>query len=184
MGMLYSTTFLTLDGVMSDPHVWHPAYASDESLRMLGDQIDAADAMLIGRRTYEEFASWWPGQDDSVPLARRTNAMPKLVVTATLDTVEWTNSTIVAGELFGAVKRLAADAQIAVPGSGTLVRALLDAGLLDEMRLYLDPLVVGHGRRLFDDVLPQISLELVQQSALPKGVMYLVYRPTAERAGG
>jgi dihydrofolate reductase len=83
--MLYSTTFLTLDGVMADPHVWHPAYASREALDLLESQVAAAGTMLIGRRTYEEFASWWPGQGDEVPLARVTNAIRKDVVTSTLD---------------------------------------------------------------------------------------------------
>jgi dihydrofolate reductase len=183
--VLYSTTFLTLDGVMSDPHLWHPAFVSAESLAILGEHLDAADAMLLGRRTYEEFASYWPNQDDSVLFARRTNEVPKHVVTRSIAAPEWTNSSVVGGDLLMEVSRLKqANAQIMLPGSATLVRALLNLGVLDEMRFYLDPIVLGHGQRLFDHGLVTISLELVDQRSLPKGVQYLAYRPTARHADG
>ena len=178
--MLFSSTFLTLDGVMSDPHIWHPAYSSDESLALLAEQMDEADAMLIGRTTYEELSSWWPDKDDSVPLAARTNAMTKYVVSRTLTSVDWNGSSVVDGDdLPGVVERLnATHDSVAVNGSARLVRALLAAGLLDEVRIYLDPLVLGTGLRLFDGTVPTTGLELVHQRSLPHGMQFLVYRTT------
>jgi dihydrofolate reductase len=182
--MLFSSTFLTLDGVMSDPHVWHPAYASDESVTLLAEQLDAADAMLLGRRTYEGFAAYWPHQDDSVPLARRTNEMPKHVVTSGRGPLTWTGATVVEGDLVTAVRRLAADHDLLVPGGAVLLRSLLAAGVLDEMRFYLDPLVAGRGVRLFADGAAPTRLELVDRRPLPKGVEYLAYRPIRDGADG
>jgi dihydrofolate reductase len=182
--MLFSSTFLTLDGVTSDPHVWHPAYASDESLALLGEQLDAVDAMLLGRRTYEGFASYWPDQDDTVPLARRTNEIPKHVVTSRRQPLTWTGATALAGDLVAAVRRLKADHELIVPGGAALLRSLLAAGLLDEMRFYLDPLVVGQGLRLFADGAATTRLDLVDRRPLPNGVQYLAYRPIRDGADG
>lgn len=183
--VLYSTTFLSFDGVMSDPHVWHPAFTSAESMQMLGEHLEAADAMLLGRRTYEEFASYWPNQDDSVPFARRTNEIHKHVVTRSIDALKWTNSSVVDRHFLIGVSRLKeANDQIMLPGSATLVRGLLNAGLLDEMRFYLDPIVLGQGQRLFEHGLSRIYLELIDQRALPKGVQYLAYRPIQGRTNG
>ncbi|HZM32601.1 MAG TPA: dihydrofolate reductase family protein [Acidimicrobiales bacterium] len=176
--MLYSTTFLTLDGVMADPHVWHPSYASPESLDLLESQVAAAGTMLIGRRTYEEFAAWWPDQGDDVPLARVTNAIRKDVVTSTLDRLGWNNAHLAGRDPVAAARRLVQDhGDVAVPGSATLVRALLAAGVLDEMRVTIDPYVAGAGSRLFPEKGPEVRLTLVDQRSLPNGVQYLAYRP-------
>lgn len=176
--MLYSTTFLTLDGVMADPHVWHPAYASDEALDQLDGQVRAAGALLIGRRTYEEFAAWWPHQPDDAPLARTTNAIRKEVVTSTLDHLDWHNAHLAGPDPVAAARRATeAHGEVAVPGSATLVRALLAAGLIDEVRITLDPYVAGRGLRLFEDGGPEVRLALVEQRSLPHGVQYLAYRP-------
>jgi dihydrofolate reductase len=176
--MIYSTTFLTLDGVMSDPHVWHPAYASPESLDLLESQVAAAGTMLVGRRTYEEFAAWWPDQGDDVPLARVTNTMRKDVVTSTLDRLDWTNAHLAGPDPVAAARRLvAAHGDVAVPGSATPVRALLAAGVLDQVRVTIDPYVAGAGTRLFPDGGPDVRLTLVDRRSLPNGVVYLAYRP-------
>ena len=181
--MLSSSTFLTLDGVMSDPHVWHPAYASDESLALLAEQMDRADVMLIGRRTYDEFASWWPHQGDDVPLASRTNAIPKRVVTSARGPLDWHGASRLEGDVVPAVRALKDQVgDVALAGSGTLFRALLAAGLIDEMRITLDPLVLGTGLRLFAGV-PVTGFELVERIDLPKGVQYLAYRPVRRDDG-
>lgn len=175
--MLYSTTFVSLDGIVSDPHVWFPRFASDESLALLADHMDDAGAMLIGRRTYEEFAEWWPRQPDSVPLATRTNAMTKYVVSTTLRSAVWHGSELLpADDLAGAVAGLRERHRtVAVAGSATLQRWLLRTGLLDEMRLYLAPVVLGGGLRLFDGTVPPAELQLTDRRALPNGVQYLAY---------
>jgi dihydrofolate reductase len=180
--MLCSSTFLTLDGVMSGPHVFHPTYASDESVAMLDEQAAAADAMLVGRRTYDEFAQYWPYQDDSVPLAARTNALPKFVATHRTDALEWGDATAV-DDLGALAARLRDEGRLVmVPGSATVVQALLAAGLLDELRITLDPTLAGSGRRLFADGGPPVALALVERRALPNDVQYLVYRPTTPPA--
>jgi dihydrofolate reductase len=175
--MLYTTNFITLDGVMSDPEVWHPAYASDESMDILERQMDAADAMLIGRRTYDEFAEYWPQQEDTVRFATRTNTIRKVVVTSRPGPLTWTNSAALEGDVPDGVRALKQQLdEVAVVGSATLTRSLLTEGLVDEMRFYLDPFVRGEGRRLFEAGIPATRLELVDQRALPRGVHYLAYR--------
>jgi dihydrofolate reductase len=176
--MLYSTNFLSLDGVMSHPEKWHPPYASDESGAILAEHLDSADAMLIGRRTYEEFAAHWPSQDDSVPIARRMNQIHKYVVSGSRSSFDWANTQGVGGDLVGAVDAVRrANDEVIVPGGAMLIRGLLDEGLIDEMRFYLDPIVVGEGERLFGGSSRQRSFELVDERSLPKGVRYLAYRP-------
>lgn len=182
--MLSSTTFLTLDGVMSDPHVWHPTYASDESLAILAEQLDTADAMLIGRRTYDGFAAYWPEQDGTVPLARRTNQIPKYVVTSSREPLTWTGASALEGDMVTAVRRLKQDHELLAPGGAMLLRSLLAAGLLDELRFHLDPLVLGRGQRLFADELSTVPLKLVDRRPLPHGVQYLAYRPTRGGSDG
>ena len=141
--MLYSTMFISLDGVVSDPHLWHPRFMSEQSMALLAEQLDAAEAMLLGRRTFEDFASYWPNQDDAVPLARRTNELRKLW-SRHARVAEWANSSIAGADPLAAVTRLRQNYEhVMVAGGVTLVRSLLAAGVLDEMRFYLDPIVVG-----------------------------------------
>lgn len=174
MGRIYASMFLTLDGVIEAPHVWHPPYISEESMQVLADQMAGASAMLLGRRTYEDFAGYWPHQSDDVPLAKATNGIRKYVVTRTLASVEWSNTEVVD---LAAVRSVGERHDVVmVPGGAELVRALLGEGLLDELRITLDPVVVGHGRRLFGDGFKK-GLELVEHRCLPHGVMHLVYRP-------
>lgn len=176
--MLYTSTFLTLDGVMTDPQIWHPAYASEASIALLADHLESADGMLLGRRTNDEFVAYWPTQDDSVPLARRTKEIAKWVVTSSPGPLGWETATALEGDPIDAVRRLKAQGgEIMVPGSASLVDSLLRAELVDELRIYLDPVVVGRGRRFLADGLPAVELELVDDIALPRGVRYLAYRP-------
>ena len=183
--MLYSTMFVSLDGVVSDPHLWHPRFMSEQGMAMLAEQLDAAEAMLLGRRTFEDFASYWPDQDDAVPLARRTNELRKFVVTARPRVAEWANSSIAGADPLAAVTQLRQSYEhVMVAGGVTLVRSLLAAGVLDEMRFYLDPIVVGRGQRLFGAELGGVSFQLAGQRGLPNGVQYLAYRPGSVPAHG
>src|SRR5262245_32521593 len=175
--VLYATMFISLDGVVSDPHMWHPRFMSEESVVMLGEQLDEADAMLLGRRTYQDFASYWPYQDDAVPLARRTNEIRKFVVSGTRAAVEWANTSFVGADPVAAATQLKkAHECIMLAGGPTLVRSLLAQGALDEMRLYLDPIVIGSGQRLFNGGPAGVSFERVDCRELPNGVQYLAYR--------
>jgi len=180
VGAVYASMFLTLDGVMEAPHVWHPAYVSEESMAQLAAQIDGVTAMLLGRRTYEDFAGYWPHQPSEVPLADATNSIRKYVISQTLDAAAWNNTTVLNGDIVEAVRGLKEhEGDILVPGGARLCRLLLRERLLDELRITLDPIVVGRGRRLFADASPETRLELLTCRELPRGVTYLVYRPLA-----
>jgi dihydrofolate reductase len=181
--MLWTMHYLTLDGVMADPHLWHPTYAGDDAYDLTRAHIEEADTLLLGRRTYDEFASWWPGQGDGTPIARATNAIPKFVVTSRPAGLGWGPVTDAGPDPLAAARSARGTAgSVMVAGSGQLVRALLAAGLVDEMRLTVDPLVRGHGLRLLPDGVPALALELVDQRALANGVQYLAYRPAAAAA--
>jgi dihydrofolate reductase len=139
-----------------------------------------ADAVLIGRRTYEQFAAMWPNQPSEVPMADFLNTSPKYVVSSTLrPPLAWANSSVISGDLgeeLAKLKRLPGK-NIQVPGSPTLVRSLLRDGLLDELSVSICPIVVGSGMRLFDGIGGEVSLKLVNSAVLSNGVLGLTYAP-------
>jgi dihydrofolate reductase len=183
VGTICASVFLTLDGVMEAPHAWHPAYASEESLAILADRMGSATAMLLGRRTYEEFAGYWPHQPLGTPLAEATNGIRKYVVSQTLSEPGWANTTVLTGSLATAVRTLKnEEGDVLVPGGAHLVHGLLHEHLLDELHIMLDPIVVGSGRRLFRDGSAMTRLELFDSRDLPHGVTYLVYKPLSATA--
>jgi dihydrofolate reductase len=106
VGTIYASMFLTLDGVMEAPHVWHPAYVSEESRTVLAEQMASATAMLLGRRTYDDFAGYWPYQPSEVPLAHATNSIRKYVVSRTLSAPGWNKTTVLDAGLVAAVRVL------------------------------------------------------------------------------
>ena len=182
MRKLTASFFISLDGVVEAPDKWHFPYFNDEMGAAVGEAIAATDSMLIGRRTYEEWAAYWPQQDPaSDPFVSIMNETPKYVASTTLDTVEWQNSTLLEGDLAEAVNALKAQPgkNIGMSGSATLVRSLLEAGVLDELRLLVHPLVVGQGAKLFPDGSPPVSLQLVASQTFSTGVLDLTYRPVA-----
>jgi dihydrofolate reductase len=182
MRKLVSSFFVSLDGVVEAPDKWHFPYFNDEMGQAVGDAIAASDALLLGRRGYQEFASYWPHQDPaSDPFVSIMNETPKFVASTTLDKVEWQNSTLLEGDLAEAVNELKAKPgkNIGMTGSATLVRSLLEKGLLDELRLLVHPLVVGSGAKLFPDGSPPVNLELVDSRTFQTGVLDLTYRPAA-----
>ena len=180
MRKLVASFFISLDGVVEAPQNWHFPYFNDEMGAVIGEAIAASDAFLVGRRTYEEWAAYWPTEAAAAsPMAAVMNATPKHVVSRTLDKVEWQNSTLVEGNLATAVTELKArpGKNIGISGSAALVRSLLDVGLVDELRLLVHPLVVGAGARLFENGTPPVSLELAAAEAFSSGVVDLTYRP-------
>ncbi|AUV84248.1 deaminase (plasmid) [Salinigranum rubrum] len=159
---------------------WMDDY-QDERMEVVNDQISEADALLLGRKTYEIFASYWPHfepADD--PLATELNSMPKYVASRTLDAVEWHNSTLLAGAA-EAVEDLKNDrgGVMLVQGSANLIQTLLAHDLVDEFRLWIFPLVLGDGKRLFGDGTIPEALELTDVETSNTGVQILRY----ERAG-
>lgn len=180
MRKIVAGLFVSLDGVFEAPDQWHFPYWSDEMEEAIGSQMAASDAMLLGRVTYQEFADYWPHQSsDDVPIAAYMNETPKFVVSTTLDTVDWQNSTLIKGDVGQELTRLKEQPgkDIAITGSGALVRSLLLDNLLDELRLLVHPIVVGKGKRLFADGGDQKGLQLVDARTFSTGVVYLTYQP-------
>jgi dihydrofolate reductase len=173
-------TFLSLDGVMESPDKWHFPYFDDAMGEAVGSQMAEADAMLLGRVTYQEFASYWPHQsNDEVDIADYMNNTPKVVVSTSLDTVGWQNSTLIKTNVAAELAKLKEQPgkDIGVTGSGTLVRSLLRDGLLDELRLLVHPIVVGSGKRLFEAGPAHKPLNLVDSKTFSTGVLFLTYQP-------
>jgi dihydrofolate reductase len=171
MGKIVVTEFVTLDGVFEDPGGsegtpfggW--AFKADRSEagdKFKGDELEAADAQLLGKLTYEGFAQAWP-QRSGDPFSDRFNEMPKYVFSGTLQSADWNNSHIISGDLAEEIGKLKGQVErdILVAGSGQLVQGLLQADLVDELRLMVFPIVVGQGRRLFDGA-PNSQLKLAE----------------------
>ncbi len=187
MGSVVVTEFVTLDGVMEDPggaeDFEHGGWSfkfdrGDDGAGFKLDEVMRADAHLLGRVTYEGFAAAWPSR--SGEFADKINGMRKYVVSTTMDTAEWDNSTVIKGDLAEEVSKLKRelDGDILVAGSATLVQALVKRDLVDEYRLMVFPVVLGTGRRLFTEGGAGTVLKLVDSKPVgPDGVIVLTYHP-------
>ena len=173
MGKLVVTEFITLDGVIEDPGGgetferggWAFRFdRGEEGDKFKLDELMASDAQLLGRKTYEGFAKAWPAMDGTGEFGEKMNAMPKFVVSTTLEHAEWNNSTVIDGNLAEQVGKLKQqfDGDILVAGSAQLVQSLLDDKLVDELRLMVFPVVLGAGKRLFKDDADQAAFSLVE----------------------
>jgi dihydrofolate reductase len=182
--------FVTVDGVMEDPGGagefdrggWAFKYdRGPEGDKFKLDEVMQADVMLLGRKTYEGFARAWPDMTDDVGFADKMNSMPKYVISATLGQADWSNSTILTGDVVAAVTSLKEQGggDILVAGSGQLVRTLHRHGLIDEYRLMVFPVILGAGERLFGDDAGVSSLRLVSASTVGDGVLILTYERAA-----
>jgi dihydrofolate reductase len=171
MGKLVVTEFITLDGVMEDPGGaeqfdrggWAFKFdRGEEGDKFKGDELTASDAQLLGRVTYEGFAKAWPRMEDAGEFGKKMNAMPKFVISSTLQDPEWSNTTVLDGDLAEEVGKLKQqfDGDILVAGSAQLVQSLLAQDLVDELRLMVFPIVLGGGKRLFADGAQPTSLQL------------------------
>jgi dihydrofolate reductase len=170
--------YVTLDSVIEAPEKW--VIADDDMFAAMEADYAKSDALLLGRRTYETFAASWPERGGEVPNADWMNNTPKYVASTTLESPEWNNSTVIEGDVAEAVARLKQQdgKDIMVNGSGALVRTLMRNHLLDELRLFVHPVVVGSGRRLFDDQSDPVEFALVDSHAYDNGVVSLTYKPT------
>jgi dihydrofolate reductase len=180
--------FVSLDGVFEAPDQWHFPYFNDEMGQEIGAAMGQADAMLMGRVLYEEWSTFWPQQDpEENPIAARMNGIQKYVVSTTLEgPLGWNNSTLIGENVAEEISRLKQQPgkDISISGSGSLVRSLLKDGLIDELRLMVHPVVVGSGKRLFEEGGEQIALELVDSKTFSTGVVYLTYAPAGKEAEG
>ena len=181
MRKVVASELVSLDGIMGSPQEWAFSYSDAEMEQANASGMDASDALLLGRATYQEFASYWPYQNSAdQPYTDYLNNTPKFVVSTTLqEPLEWQNSALIKGNLAEEItelKRLPGK-DITIIGSAALVQSLLADGLLDELRLMVHPLVLGGGKRLFEDGGDQKALELLDSKTFDTGVLYLTYRP-------
>jgi dihydrofolate reductase len=199
MGKLSVTEFVTLDGVAQAPGGpdedrdggfthggWQSSRRDPEAGRALFEQASGMDALLLGRRTYEGFADYWPTASVDSPYTGLLNSVPKYVVSRTLtDPLAWHGSTVVTGDLAdGIASIMDRHDQVHVIGSLDLVQSLLHLGLVDRLNLWLFPLVLGGGKRVFAGGTVPISLRLIESIAYPNGTVQLTYEPAGPPSDG
>jgi dihydrofolate reductase len=188
MGRIVVTEFISLDGVIEDPGGaedykyggWSFEFSrGDDGDKFKLDETMDAEALLLGRRTYEGFAAAWPSREGE--FADKFNNMAKYVVSSTLKDPEWANSTVLGDDLVAEVSRLREelDGDIVVAGSAQLVQALVEHGLVDELRLMVFPVVLGSGKRLFGETSDKKGLRLADSKIVGDGVAILIYEPAA-----
>lgn len=186
-------TFLTLDGVMQAPGGpeedtsggfthggWQGPLFDEETGHIIDDQVRNADGFLLGRRTYDVFASFWPTADQTDLVARQLNVQPKYVVSTTLDTASWDGTTIIRENVVDEIAALKAKPgnELQVHGSGRLARTLMEHNLIDEYRLFIYPIVVGEGQRLFEPGW-SAGLTLTKSTVTSGGTIIATYEPAA-----
>ncbi|MGI5149873.1 dihydrofolate reductase family protein [Plantactinospora sp. CA-294935] len=180
MRKIISSTYITLDGVIDNP-VWTAPYFDEEAGAVAASQTAAADALLMGRHTYDGFAATWPKMDESDPRtgAAYFNSVQKYVASTTLTEPEWNNTEVLQGDLVEAVTRLKAQdgGDILMYGYGVVTHTLLKAGLLDEVRFWIHP--VFQGGPTFSSALSDVTttLELADTRVMKSGVIIATYRP-------
>jgi dihydrofolate reductase len=182
MGSITSSLFISLDGVIEAPETWHFDYFDDEMGAAVGEQMGNADATLLGRHTYDAFASYWPTADPADPITQQMNGARKYVVSNTLTNATWENSTVVNGDVKAELTALKKNTRLGTTGSATLVQWMLQEGLVDELHLLVHPVVVGQGKKLFDDG-AKVPLQLVSSTTFKTGVVHLVYAPAVRTEG-
>jgi dihydrofolate reductase len=179
MGSITSSLFISLDGVIEAPQTWHFDYFNDEMGAAVGDLMGASQATLLGRHTYDEFAGFWPDADPDDPFTAVMNGARKYVVSNTLTEATWENSTVVSGDVAAELTALKQDVDLGTTGSATLVRWLLEQRLVDELHLFVHPVVVGQGKKLFAEG-AKVPLTLVSATTFTTGVLHLVYAPAPD----
>ena len=189
MGKIVKSNFVSLDGVVQDP-------AGNEGFRLGGwvgplkdrqdlsklalDEALGAEALLLGRRSYEFLAALWPSR--SGELADRLNSLPKYVVSSTLEDPDWNNSTVLKGDVVNEVSKLKQElnGEIVVPASFQLMHTLIEHDLVDELRLMIIPVVLGAGERLFGETSDMKPMRLIDSQTIDNGVAFLTYEPVRD----
>lgn len=180
MGRIVSNFFISLDGVVERPDQWHFPYFDDAMGEIVGAGMATSRAWLMGRRLYDDWSGYWPGQGPDAPFSEFINTTPKYVLSTTLQDPSWNNTTVVSEDVAERLREIkqSTDGDIGMSGSATTVRWLLANGLLDELALLVHPIAVGSGQRLFEDT-PTQPLRLLHSQALDSGVLHLRYEPVA-----
>jgi dihydrofolate reductase len=182
---IISTLFISLDGVVEPDEEWHFPYFDDAMGAAVSEDYGSADTLLLGRVTYDSFAGAWPGREaageEDAAFAKILGDMRKVVVSRRRFDLGWRNVELIDGELVEAARALRDDPSVEgvlIPGSVSVVRQLMAAGLVDELRLLVHPVAARRGQKLFDDGEPGYHLRLVKSEAFPTGVIRLIYAPS------
>jgi dihydrofolate reductase len=186
MGKIVVTEFISLDGVIEDPggaeDYRHGGWTfeferGEEGDKFKLEELQEAEAQLLGRVTYEGFAAAWPKMEDEAGFAAKMNGMPKYVVSSTLERAEWENSTILSGDVADSVATLKekVDDVILVAGSATLAKTLIESDLVDELRLMVFPVLLGQGKRLFPEGEQKQRLSLAEAKTVGDGISLVRY---------
>jgi dihydrofolate reductase len=184
MRKIVATMFISLDGVVEAPDQWHFPYFNDQMGDAVGRVMVGVDTFLLGRKTYDSFAGAWPERElaggEDAEFAKGLGDARKIVVSRQNLEFTWRNSELLKGDLVEAVTALKNEegGNIAMSGSPSIVRQLMDAGLLDELHLLVHPIVVRKGNRLFDDADTPMPLKLIGSETFETGVLDLIYAPT------
>jgi len=189
MGKIVKSNFVSLDGVVQDPAGsegfrvggWVGPLKDRQELNKLAlDEALGAEALLLGRRSYEFLAALWPSR--SGELADRLNSLPKYVVSSTLEDPDWNNSTVLKGDVVNEVSKLKQElnGEIVVPASFQLLHTLIEHDLVDELRLMIIPVVLGAGERLFGETTEMKPMRLIDTQTIDNGVAFLTYEPVRD----
>ena len=189
MGKIVVSEFVSLDGVMDDPGGaegskhggWTFQFGSPDQEQWKATELFQADALLLGRKTYQGFSAAWPTMSGTGAYGERMNQLPKFVVSTTLSEMTW-NATLLPGDLAAELPRLKQeiDQDILIFGSGQLVQALHRQDLIDEYRIMVFPVVLSSGKRLFPEESEKKTLRLVESTPFPSGVVLLIYQPARD----
>ena len=179
---LVATEYLSLDGVFEEPGHWSRPWFDDEAGQFKWNELQATDAQLLGRKTYEGFFSAWPKMEGTGEFGVKMNTMPKYVVSSTVKKAEWSGSKLIQGDVAGEVRKLKAQPgnDLLLAGSGQLFNALMKENLIDVYRFMVHPIVLGKGRRLFTDPTAERKLELTDMKRFAKGIVVLELVPATE----
>ncbi len=198
MGQLVVNMFATLDGVIQSPGApeedteggfvhggWQAPLLDDESGQVIGQNMARMDALLLGRKTYDIFAGYWPKAPADNPFAAKLNAVPKYVASRTLDDVDWNNSSLIEGDLAAAIERIKAEYnEVHTFGSSDLVQSLLDLQLIDRLTLFVFPVVLSTGKRLFREGTPPTTFKLIESRPFKSGAVLMTYEPAGKPTYG
>jgi dihydrofolate reductase len=178
-----ATEYLSIDGVFEEPGQWSFPFFNDEASTFKWNELQASDALLLGRKTYEGFAAAWPAMSDPVGFADKMNRMPKYVVSSTLGTAGWAGSKLINGDVAKEMRKLrdAPGQDLLLSGSAQLFNAMQRENLIDLYRFMVHPIYLGKGARLFADANGSKTLRLTRTKTLSTGIVILEYEPV-ERA--
>jgi dihydrofolate reductase len=179
---LVATEYLSLDGVFEEPGHWSGPFFNEEAIKFKSDELAAADAQLLGRRTYDGFAKAWPTMEGTGDFGVKMNTMPKYVVTTSSEALEWSGSVAVKGDVVEEVRKLKAKpgGDLLLAGSAQLFNTLMHANVIDVYRLMIHPVVLGSGTRLFDDSGQRRELVLRDVKRFATGIVVLELTPKAD----